>query len=89
MKKYEVIESFSLLGRFDEIKNLVRKNTDKKGYLYKEDTFECEKDLAKYLLGENSEKRPFIKLIEVIPDKAEVKEIKKRTTKKRKSIAND
>lgn len=92
MIKVEVIESFTL-GAFDKLKNINRNGVEQKGKLFVKDTFECTKDMADYLLGKNALNRPFVKIIEVIPDKveekAEVKEIKKRTTKKRKSIAND
>ena len=70
MVKVEVIEEFTL-GRFDELKNIERKNVNTYGRLYAGDKFECEKDLADYLLGDNSLKRPVVKLIEIVPEKVE------------------
>ena len=47
MVKVVVLENFSL-GRYDELKNIVRANKDKKGNLFVGDTFECTKEMAKY-----------------------------------------
>ena len=66
MVKVEVIQPFTL-SRFEEILDLERNNIDKYGELFVGDTFYCEKDLADYLLGENALKKPFVKVIEVIP----------------------
>ena len=68
MIRVEVIEDFTL-GRFDELVDIERKNTDTYGRLYVGDVFSCTKEIADYLLGENALKRPFIKVIEVIPEK--------------------
>lgn len=76
MIKLEVIEPFSL-SRFGEIKNLVRKKQDVDGKLNKEDVFECEKDLADYLLGENAYKKPFVRIIEVIPEVPKIENVEK------------
>ena len=70
MIKVEVIEDFTL-ERFDEIVNLERKSAGPVGRLKVGDIFECQKDLADYLLGENRLNRPFVKVIEVIPAKKE------------------
>lgn len=93
MIKCEVIERFTL-GRFNELKNIKRKSVDTNGELYVGDVFECEKELADYLMGNNSKKKVVVKVIEVIPEavfeqpkKEEVKEVKKpsvKTTKKSK-----
>ena len=93
MIKVEVIEDFSL-GRFNEIKNLVRKAKNKNKELYIGDTFECEEDLAKYLLNEdgykNPENRPFVRVIEVAPEvkEIEVKEEQIKKTAKKKTTKN-
>ena len=75
MIKCKAIEEFSL-NRFNEIVNLGRydktKNEDKMIYL--NDEFECQKELADYLLGDNPLKRCVIQIIEVFP--REKKEIK-------------
>lgn len=98
MVKCEVIKDFTL-GRFDELKNIERKGLDTKGRLYVEDTFECEKDLADYLMGDNAKGEVVVKVIEIVPEK-EKEEIKvekiekvieekpkatKKTTKKKTS----
>ena len=70
MIKVEVKEQFHL-GRFNEIKNLVRKQANVKyeeGMLDLGDTFECTQDLAEYLLGKNNFSRAFVDVIEVIPE---------------------
>lgn len=102
MVKVEVIKEFHL-GRFNELKNLVRKNPAKnmQGYLFVGDVFECEEDLAKYLANEEGHKNPggkaFVIKIEVIPEpkKKEVKKVEpveeevkpKRTTRRKRAVA--
>ena len=66
--KVQVIEQFTL-GRFDEITNIVRKNADKHGMLFKGDTFECTREMAEYLTGKNEKGKIVVKIIEVIPEK--------------------
>lgn len=86
MIKCEVIENFTLKD-FKKLKNIVRKNKDLTGHLYKEDIFECDEEMAKYLTGENSEKKVVVKILEVIPKvekKLEEKTKKKKTNKKKK-----
>ena len=69
MVKCKALETFSL-NDFNKLKNLIRgTNATKEGYLFEGDTFECDKELANYLTGENSYKRAFVKVIEIIPDK--------------------
>lgn len=76
MIKCEVIEEFTL-EKFNELKNLVRanaeKNQDKK--LYLKDTFECDKEMVDYLTGNNSYKKPYVKVIEVIPEEILIEKI--------------
>ena len=101
MIKVEVIESFTL-GKFDELKNIKRKSIEEKGKLFVGDIFECDKDMFEYLTTKNALNRPFVKLVEVIPVKEEIKygkevvidlkeKPKKTTTKKsttsKKSVA--
>lgn len=77
MVKVEVIENFTL-GEFSRVKNLVRKNGEVEGNLLNTgDVFECDEDMYKYLTETNALKKPFVKLIEVIPAKVEVKETPK------------
>lgn len=91
MVRLEVTEPFDL-GKFDELKELVRANgrDDAKGHLYVGDTFLCTKEMAEYLTGNNKYKKAFAEVIEVIPDvkidKQELKEsIKPKRTTKRKT----
>lgn len=92
MIKVEVIENFTL-GKFDELKNIVRKSTEQKGYLFAGDIFECTKEMAEYLTNEtpNPKDRPFVKVIEIIPEinilKTEEKKKTTKTTKKKSSVA--
>lgn len=66
MIKVEVIEPFTL-GRFDELENIERASVETPGKLNMGDKFECTKDIADYLLGDNPIKRPVVKVIEIIP----------------------
>lgn len=87
MIKVEVIEDFTL-ERFNELKNIVRKNPNNKeeGRLYTGDIFECDKEMTDYLTINNKLKRAVVKVIEIMPEQAKIeanKVSKKRTTKKR------
>lgn len=71
MIKVKALEGFSF-GRFAEIKNLIRANSeDKEGHISKDDIFECNEEIAKYLTNEieNPVKRELVEIIEVIPEK--------------------
>lgn len=89
MIKCEVIKEFTL-KRFNELKNIKRKNFDTKGKLYIGDTFKCDEDMVKYLTGNNDEGEVVVKVIEIEPyeakivdaDKVEVKVIEKPKKKK-------
>ena len=85
MIKVEVIEDFTL-GKFNELKNIERANPNKNedGHLYKNDKFDCNEEMAKYLGGENGEHRAFVKIIEIIPKEVTEEEKPKR---RRKSVA--
>lgn len=67
MIKVEVIENFTL-QRFDEIRNLKRHSNGSGNMLKKRDVFECEKDLADYLLGKNPLNKAVVQVIEVKPE---------------------
>lgn len=93
MVKVEAIEDFTLQA-FDELKNIVRKNKNSRGHLYKEDVFECTEEMAKYLTGDNEKNKVVVKVLEVIPalEKEEVKpeetpvvKEKPKATKKKKT----
>jgi len=91
MIKVRVIEDF-YLGRFGELKNIIRKARNENGKLFIDDTFECTKELADYLLGKNSKQRAFVEVIEVIPEKkeepkkVEIKEEKQEVKEEKKEI---
>jgi hypothetical protein len=69
MIKVEVIREFTF-ARFDEIKDSIkRRSIDTYGKLYVGDTFECDVDTAKYLIGGNERKDIVVKAIEIIPKK--------------------
>ncbi len=84
MIKVEVIEKFTLKD-FNELKNIKRKSVEKEGTLYVGDTFECSKDMAKYLTGDNALKKAVVKVIEIAPQKIEkeVVDIKEEKPKKK------
>ena len=88
MIKVIVTEDFTL-GRFNELKNIERANTNKNedGRLYINDKFECNEDMYEYLTIKNNEHRAFIKIIEIIPDKEEI--IEEKSKRRRKSVAQN
>lgn len=66
MIRCEVIENFTLKD-FKKLKNIIRKGKDLEGHLYKEDVFECDEEMAKYLTGGNDKDKTVVKILEVIP----------------------
>ena len=86
MIKVEVIENFSL-KKFDELKNVQRKNKEHndKGYLFTGDTFECGEEMAKYLTGDNPLKKRVVNIIEIVPETKEQSKIEKPKSKPKKS----
>ena len=81
MIKVRVIKDFSL-KEFAKIKNIERFNYDKVGELYKNDIFECDEKMARYLTGENSKKEIVVEIIEIKIEKPKKEESKKTTNKK-------
>lgn len=83
MIKVKAIKDFDLKD-FDLLKNIKRasKVKDKKGKLYENDEFECSKEMADYLLGDNPLKKKVVDIIEITPEKKEAEEKPKATTKK-------
>ena len=77
MIKVEAIKPFTL-GKFNEITNIVRKGADTPGQLNVGDTFECTQEMAEYLTGKNNKGMVVVKIIEVIPEKVEIKEEPKK-----------
>ena len=82
MIKCKALEPFTL-KRFGELKNIKRIGVNTPGQINAGDEFECEKDLADYLTGGNAYQKAFVEIIEVIPEKEEIKP--KKTTKKKTS----
>lgn len=78
MVKVKVIDNFTL-GKFDELKNIVRANPsrDVQGGLFQNDTFECTEDMAEYLTKTNAQGKAFVEVIELIPNKEIQKAIEK------------
>lgn len=76
MIKVRVIKDFSL-KEFAKIKNIVRFSYDKVGELYKNDIFECDEKMARYLTGDNSKKEIVVEIIEI-----KIEKPKKTTNKK-------
>lgn len=76
MIKVEVIEDFTL-QRYDELKNIERAMQDVKGKLFAKDRFECSKELADYLLGNNPLKKAVVKVIEIEPVEDDIKKLEK------------
>lgn len=76
------------VGRFNEITEVIRRNAqnDTNGHLFVGDIVLCNDDIAEYLNGNNRTNTSYVKIIEVIPDKKEVKEeVEKKTKRGRKS----
>lgn len=89
MIKCEVLENFNL-KRFNELKNVTRKNKDIEGKLYEGDTFECSEAMADYLTGNNMLNKAFVRVIETEKKIKEAKivepveEVPKKKTKAKK-----
>ena len=88
MVKLEVIKDFTLKD-FAKVSNVKRaKGSGTQGYFQLGDTFECDDEMAKYLMGGNAIKEVVAKVIEVIPEAiitepiTEVKEEPKKEVKK-------
>ena len=90
MIKCEVIKQFNF-ARFDELENIKRKSVEIKGKLLVGDEFECTKEIADYLTGNNPLNEVVVKIIEVEPKKeistepvVEVETEPKKAKKKKK-----
>lgn len=81
MIKVRVVKDFSL-KEFAKIKNIERFYYDKVGELYKNDVFECDEKMARYLTGDNSKKEIVVEIIEIKIEKPKKEEPKKTTNKK-------
>ena len=68
MVKLETIKDFTLKD-FTKLRNVKRaKGMGVQGLFKPGDTFECDEEMAKYLMGENAIKEVVAKVIEVIPE---------------------
>jgi len=75
MIKVEAIREFTL-NEFDELENIQRATMRKeRGRIYEGDTFECSKNMADYLLGNNAKKAVVVKLLEVTPEEEPEKNV--------------
>lgn len=75
--KCKVIKEFTLKD-FDKLENLVRGGyKNDYGKLYTNDIFECEKEMADYLMGKNPYNEVVIKILEVEPKNKSKKKNKK------------
>ena len=86
MVKVEAIIDF-LYSKFDKVKNLVRKDKEQDGKIFKGDIFEVDKKEAEYLLGNNSKSLIAIKVLEImeaIPDVLTIVEEEKEEIKPKK-----
>ena len=94
MKRCEVLSYFTL-KKFNELENIVRANENnntKDGELFVGDTFDCTKEMADYLTGNNDGNLVVVKVIEdikeekieVIIDEDKVKEIVVEKAKNKK-----
>lgn len=84
MVRVQVIEFFNLSEeKWSKLKDIIRGNAEntEKYKLYVGDTFLCDKELADYFLGANDYNKPFVKVIEVIP------EVEKKPVKRGKKSA--
>ena len=89
MVKLKATRDFTL-AKFNEITIIKRKDRDIKGWVYNEDVFECNEEMAKYLTGNNDNKIVVAEILEVEPVKEEIKEevkeeVKVEKTKKKKT----
>lgn len=81
MVKVKALENFTF-ARYKEIeKTLNSKAKKEQGRLFEGDIFECNKEMADYLLGDNPINRAVVKVIEVIPEKQIEKKVKKDVEK--------
>ncbi len=75
MIKVKVIENF-YFGKYNEVENIVKANNKAiSNHFEKGDTFECQKDIADYLIKDNKLHKPFVEIIEIIPDTKRKKEV--------------
>ena len=64
--KCQAIEQFSL-KEFHKLANIKRKQAKLDGTLFIGDVFECDKQMAEYLSGNNHRGKAVVKILEIIP----------------------
>lgn len=65
MIKLKAIQDFTLKD-YKKLKNIQSKKTDRENNkVYNQDIFECDKKMARYLLGDNSQNIKVVEIIEV------------------------
>ena len=74
MIKCEVIENFTL-EKFNQLKNVNKVINRKDNEFGVKDTFECDKEMADYLLGNNVLNKTVVKVVEVELPKVDEKKI--------------
>lgn len=80
MVRVRVKEGFNLCEeKWNQLQDIIRGSAEniEKNKLYVGDTFLCSKELAEYFLGANGYNKPFVEVLEVIPEKAEKKPVKR------------
>ena len=78
MIKCEVTRDFSY-NDYEKIKDTIKRKTiNTYGKLYVGDTFECNKDMADYLMGKNEKGAVVIKILEVEPEQKQKTKIAKK-----------
>ena len=68
MIKVQAISDFNF-SSMDKISNLKRTKIDKENYIFKNDIFECDRDMYEYLSGNNNGGFVVVRLIEYRPSK--------------------
>ena len=68
MIKVQALQNFNF-SSMDKIKNLKRFKIDTPNMIYKNDIFECDKNMYYYLTGKNEGGHVVVKLIEFNPGK--------------------
>ena len=69
MIKVQAISDFNF-SSMDKISNLKRVKIEKENFIYKNDIFECDRDMYEYLSGNNNGGFVVVKLIEYKPERS-------------------
>ena len=85
MVKVEVVKNFTL-EEFNKLENVEKTINRRPNEFGTGDKFECDQEMADYLMGGNDKKETVVKVIEIIPEvKKPIIEEPKKTTKKKKT----